>query len=161
MGAEKSHWPAFVLRVISSGDDSEVVAAIFREAKEAASWSEDAVREMIAMPGVSAYVSERDGTASGIVIGRQVLDEAEVLNLAVRQEVRRQGEGGALVRKLLERFTDQHVSRVFLEVRESNAGAIAFYQGLGFQSAGTRKGYYQSPSEDATVMEFWIRKSTD
>jgi ribosomal-protein-alanine N-acetyltransferase len=115
----------------------------------------------VEMPGVAAFVSERGGAISGIAVGRRVLDEAEILNLAVAQGMRRQGEGRALVERLLNRFAEVQVSRVFLEVRESNAGAIAFYRGLGFQVVGTRRDYYQDPEEAATVMELLLRKSTN
>src|SRR5262249_23924557 len=106
------------------------------------------------------YVSERQGGITGVVIGRRVGDEAEILNLAVRPENRRRGEGTELVRKMLEAFAGNGVSRVFLEVRESNAGAIGFYERLGFQAAGSRKDYYQNPTEAAKVMEVSLRKST-
>jgi [ribosomal protein S18]-alanine N-acetyltransferase len=95
------------------------------------------------------------------VVGRQVLDEAEILNLAVTTGMRRQGEGRALVSHILQRFAEHTVSRVFLEVRESNTGAIAFYRGLGFQAVGTRRDYYRDPTEAAMVMELWLRKSTN
>jgi ribosomal-protein-alanine N-acetyltransferase len=96
-----------------------------------------------------------------MVVGRQVLDEAEILNLAVTEGMRRQGEGRALVERIVNRFAEAKVSRVFLEVRESNAGAIAFYRGLGFQARGVRRDYYQDPKEAATVMELRPNKSTD
>jgi ribosomal-protein-alanine acetyltransferase len=137
------------------------VAAILWGAKEAASWSEEALRETALLPGVAAFVSERGGAVSGIVVGRQVLDQAEILNLAVKQGSRRQGEGQALIRRVLQQFGERQVSRVFLEVRESNTGAIAFYRGSGFQSVGSRRGYYRDPIEAATVMELWLSKSTD
>ncbi len=60
-----------------------------------------------------------------------------------------------------ESILEFQVSRVFLEVRESNAGAITFYRGLGFQEVGTRREYYQDPKEAATVMELLLRKSTN
>ena len=149
-----------MIRAFSGEKDAGAVAEILREAREAAIWSEEALRETVKLPGVTAYVSVRSGAISGIVVGRQVLDEAEVFNLAVRQGVRRQGEGRALVGELLDRFVELEVSRVFLEVRESNAGAIAFYRGMGFAAIGTRRDYYQDPKESATVMELWLRKST-
>jgi len=160
MGSEPTARPGFKIRTFSGEVDAAAVAEILREAREAASWSEEALRETVKLPGVTAYVSERNGAISGIVVGRQVRDEAEVLNLAVRQGVRRQGEGRALVGELLDRFVELEVSRVFLEVRESNAGAIAFYRGLGFEAIGTRRDYYQDPKESATVMELWLRNST-
>jgi len=160
MGSEASARSAFVIRAFSGAEDALQVAEILREAAEAATWPEEALRETVKLPGVTAYISERKGAISGIVVGRQVLDEAEILNLAVTQGARRQGEGRALVGHILNRFAEHHVSRVFLEVRESNAGAIAFYRGLGFEAIGTRRAYYQDPQESATVMELWVQKST-
>jgi [ribosomal protein S18]-alanine N-acetyltransferase len=161
MGSDSSAGAGFVLRAFQGARDAGAVAEILSEAKAAAGWSEEALRETALLPGVSAFVSERNGAITGIVVGRQVLDEAEILNLAVAQGMRRQGEGRALVRQLLDRFGKGGVSRVFLEVRESNAGGIAFYRGLGFQAVGTRRGYYHEPKESATVMELWLEESTD
>ena len=160
MGSEGAAGPGFLMRDFRGAEDAAQVAEILGEARGAASWSEEALRETVMLPGVAAFVSERNGAISGIVVGRQVLDEAEILNLAVKQEMRRQGEARALVGRVLRRFTEHGVSRVFLEVRESNAGAIAFYIGLGFQAVGKRRDYYHEPKESATVMELWLNKST-
>jgi ribosomal-protein-alanine N-acetyltransferase len=161
MESEGTARPGFVIRAFDPAADAAKVAEILREAREAASWSEEALRETAMLPGVTAFVSEQNGAISGIVVGRRVFDEAEILNLAAAQGMRRQGAGRALVGHLLRRLAELHVSRVFLEVRESNAGAIAFYHGLGFQAIGTRRDYYQDPKESATVMELWLRKSTN
>jgi ribosomal-protein-alanine N-acetyltransferase len=161
MRSEGTARPDFVIRAFDPAADAPQAAAILREAREAASWSEEALRETALLPGISAFVSERAGSVSGIVLGRQVLDEAEILNFAVRPAARRQGEGRALVRQALQKFAQQQVSRVFLEVRESNTVAIAFYRGLGFESVGVRKDYYRDPLEAATVMDLWLGKSTD
>jgi ribosomal-protein-alanine acetyltransferase len=160
MGSEGTAKPGFVIRALNSAVDAGQAAEILQAARAAASWSVDALRETVKLPGVLAFVSERQGAVSGIVVGRQVLDEAEILNLAVSEATRRQGEGRALVGHILNRFAEFEVSRVFLEVRESNARAIAFYRGLGFKAIGTRPGYYQEPKESATVMELWLRKFT-
>ena len=90
-----------------------------------------------------------------------VTDEAEILNLAVKPANRRQGEGMKLVQRMLEDFQTRSVSRVFLEVRESNTGAIGFYEHLGFRTVGKRKDYYQGPPEAALVMELRLGKFTE
>ena len=161
MGSEGAARPGFAIRAFDAATDAAQVAAILLGAREAASWSEEALREMVSLPGLTAFVSEQGDTILGIVVGRQVLDEAEILNLAVKSEARRQGAGRALVRRVLEQFGEWQVSRVFLEVRESNAGAIAFYRGLGFVAVGLRRDYYRDPIEAATVMELRLGKSTD
>jgi ribosomal-protein-alanine acetyltransferase len=161
MASEGAAKPGFVIRAFNAGADAPKVAEILREAKGAASWWEEGLRETALLPGVLAFVSDRQGAITGFVVGRRVLDEAEILNLAVIAEMRRQGEGFALVRRILEEFSKLKVSRVFLEVRESNAGAIAFYRGLGFEAVGRREDYYQDPREAAMVMELWLDKSTE
>jgi ribosomal-protein-alanine N-acetyltransferase len=86
-------------------------------------------------------------------MGRQVGDEGEILNLAVTPAQRRKGEGGALLDGVLKEFAARRVSRVFLEVRESNETGIAFYSKHGFAKTGRRPGYYRDPEEAAIVME--------
>jgi ribosomal-protein-alanine N-acetyltransferase len=153
MGIESQHDAgAFTVREFCS-EDVAAVSEILREAREAASWSMKALVEFMPLPGAVGLLSERAGKATGFVLGRVAADEAEVLNLAVREEFRRQGEGRALLEELLRRFAGCGVSRVFLEVRESNRGAIAFYERMGFRLKGRRADYYRDPPEAALVYE--------
>ena len=159
MGAEPQHYGgAFVVREFSA-EDAAAASEILLEAREAASWSSRALVEFMGQPGAFALMSRRDGVPTGFILGRLVADEAEVLNLAVREECRRRGEGRALLEVLLRRFAESGVSRVFLEVRESNLGAIEFYERMGFRRSGRREGYYGEPQEAALVFE-WTREST-
>jgi ribosomal-protein-alanine N-acetyltransferase len=75
--------------------------------------------------------------------------ETELLNLAVEPGFRRRGIATMLLRDLVTR----HPGAVFLEVRESNTGALAFYQALGFREVARRRGYYSTPPEGAVVMK--------
>jgi ribosomal-protein-alanine acetyltransferase len=153
MGAEgpqnKAEFVVRDFRVEDAGQASEILLG----AREAASWSSRGLVEFMTLPGVVALISERNGKATGFILGRMVGDETEVLNLAVRVEFRMHGEGRALLRELLQRFAGSGVSRVFLEVRESNHGAIAFYEREGFRQIGRREDYYQDPREAALVYE--------
>jgi [ribosomal protein S18]-alanine N-acetyltransferase len=133
--------------------DAAAVAEILRGALEAVFWPESSVKEVLASQSAVALVSETEGKAAGFLIGRQAADEAEILNLAVAQGSRRRGEGGALLEAALEEFRTRGVSRVFLEVRDSNAAGIAFYGKHGFSKIGRREGYYRDPFEAAIVME--------
>jgi len=128
-------------------------AEILRGSPEAAQWTEWGIRELLGWRGVLALVSEDENKVNAFIIGRQVADEAEILNLAVILPKRRRGEGAGLLKAALEEFRARHVSRVFLEVRESNESAIAFYAGHGFSKTGRRAGYYHDPEEAAIVME--------
>jgi len=153
MGAEQNHKEgAFEVREFRA-EDAAAASEILREARESASWSCQALVEFMPLPGAVALMSERAGRPTGFVLGRLVADEAEVLNLAVCEECRRQGEGRALLVELLRRFAESGVSRVFLEVRESNLGAIDFYERMGFRQSGRRADYYREPQEAALVYE--------
>jgi ribosomal-protein-alanine N-acetyltransferase len=134
-------------------EDAAAVTEILRGAPESVFWPESSVKEVIATKNAVALVSEAEGEAIGFLIGRQAVDEAEILNLAVAKENRRRGEGGALLEAVLEEFRARGVSRVFLEVRDSNAAAQAFYGKHGFSKIGRREGYYREPFESAIVME--------
>ncbi len=151
MGSETKRVDATV-RVFRP-EDVPSVTRILREVPEAANWTEESCRESLNWAGVAAFVGEGEGKLSGFIIGRQVGDEAEILNLAVAPLARRKGEGGALLRAAMEEFRERGVSRVFLEVRESNVTGITFYEGRGFFKSGRRASYYRDPEEAAIVME--------
>lgn len=134
-------------------EDGGAVAEILRQSPEAVFWPEASVREVLEWKGILGIASEARGEVVGFLIGRQLRDEAEVLNLAVAPESRRRGEGGALLRAAVVEFRKRGVKRVFLEVRESNAAGIAFYKNHSFFPTGRREGYYRDPVEAAVIME--------
>lgn len=134
-------------------EDSLAVAEILRHSPEAVYWPEASVREVLEWQAMLGLATEAEGKVAGFLIARQVKDEAEVLNLAVAPENRRKGEGGALLRAALAGLRKRGVTRVFLEVRESNAAGIGFYKHHRFLPAGRREGYYRDPAEAALVME--------
>jgi len=96
---------------------------------------------------------------AGYVVARQAAGELHINNLAVRQNLRQQGIGTALLSRLLEeaKYVDAFV--VFLEVRAGNAAAQAFYERCGFRVVGRRRDYYPEPREDALIMRLdMVRK---
>jgi ribosomal-protein-alanine N-acetyltransferase len=74
-----------------------------------------------------------------------------VMNIAVDPDRRRRGIASALIEALL-RIVGDRDAQITLEVRRSNAGALALYEGFGFRSAGVRRRYYQDDGEDAVIM---------
>ncbi len=133
--------------------DAAAAAEILRASLEAARWTEWGLRELLGWQGVVALVSGDGRKVSGFIVGRQAAGEAEILNLAVIPAKRRKGEGGALLKAAVEALRARKVSRVFLEVRESNEAGIAFYEKQGFSKTGRRAGYYRDPDEAAIRME--------
>ena len=134
-------------------EDARAVTEILREAREAVFWPESSVKEALGWQGALALAGEASGKLRGFLIGRQTGDEAEILNLAVETKSRRRGEGGALLKAAVQEFRARGVSRVFLEVRESNEAGVGFYEKHGFSKVGRREGYYRDPEEAALVME--------
>lgn len=132
--------------------DAPAIAAILQESPQAAAWSSDAIQELAANSGGLALVCEAESEITGFLITRQVAGEAEILNLAIRQKARRQGHASALLQEACEEFCRAAATRVFLEVRDSNSAAIAFYKKHGFQDAHRRPRYYQNPAEAAICM---------
>ncbi|MBE6876491.1 MAG: ribosomal-protein-alanine N-acetyltransferase [Ruminococcus sp.] len=79
-----------------------------------------------------------------------ILDTADLTNIAVAPEYRRQGIAGMLLKELCARIGKVSL---FLEVRESNLPAREFYQKHGFEQVGIRKNFYQHPDENAILMK--------
>ncbi len=103
---------------------------------------------------LSAFLVALDdgGKVTGYAGLQVILDEGNILNVAVRPEYRRQGIAGKLLEVFLN-FAQAHQLRFLtLEVRASNYGAIALYGGRGFRSVGRRRNYYEHPKEDAIIM---------
>jgi ribosomal-protein-alanine N-acetyltransferase len=87
----------------------------------------------------------------GFIVVRCAADEMEVLNLAVLPESRRQGIARTLLDAAVANAGDREVQRIYLEVRDSNAVAIAFYRAMGFEQTGRRSKYYSDPVDDALL----------
>lgn len=116
----------------------------------AAPWSAAAIAELLAQPGVFA-----EGDEDGFILIRVVVDEAEILTLAVRPSSRRAGLGRRLVEAAVVRAAALGAERMFLEVAEGNAAARALYARCGFVEMGRRRGYYSHTDgrrEDALTL---------
>ena len=115
-----------------------------------APWSENMLREEL---GKGIFlVAEQDGRTAGYVGCQTVLDEGYITNVAVSPDFRRQGIARALIAELTAKAGENKLAFVTLEVRESNAPAIALYTGAGFAPVGKRKNFYSNPTENAVLM---------
>lgn len=98
-----------------------------------------------------------EGLVLGYVGMLYVLDEGYISNVAVAPEQRRKGIAGALLEELMRQAAALSLAFVSLEVRESNAPAIALYEKHGFLPVGKRKNYYSLPREDAIIMTKFMK----
>jgi ribosomal-protein-alanine acetyltransferase len=150
---------AVVWRPLVSADVAYVAAL---EAQiHAAPWTPGNFRDALAA-GYSARAGEREGRIVAYGVLMLAPGEAQLLNLSVVPDARREGLGRELLQRFLDDAARLRVEQVFLEVRISNAGAIALYQQQGFVQVARRVAYYpmrrgEVVGEDALVM----RRSLD
>lgn len=113
-------------------------------------WSEKAISDFLLSDTAVYLFSETDGVFSGILSATVAFGEAEIENIAVAPAFRRKGVGKALVNALKDKC-----EKVFLLVKETNTVAISFYNSLGFESVGVRRGYYRGIN--ALIMELKVK----
>lgn len=115
-------------------------------------WSESSVASEL-NNRLSLWLVALDGdTVAGYVGSQSVLDEADMMNIAVHPDYRRQGIGRDLVLALSDALKEKGIRGLMLEVRASNAPAIALYEQLGFRQVGMRPNYYRNPKENALIL---------
>lgn len=115
-------------------------------------WSEAGFAASLKEKGtcyLCAWLGERLAGYCGFL---QVLEEADITNVAVEETLRGRGVGYRMMTKLLELGEKRGVRAFTLEVRQSNYAAIALYEKLGFVSCGLRKNFYEFPREHAVIM---------
>lgn len=115
-------------------------------------WSENSIASELCNPLSLWLVAEAAGTVVGYVGSQTVMDETDMMNIAVHSDCRRQGIAAALVNALVASLQDMGSHSLTLEVRASNAPARALYDMLGFQQVGLRRNYYHNPKEDALIL---------
>jgi ribosomal-protein-alanine N-acetyltransferase len=115
-------------------------------------WSAQQLTDAMGWPGVIAFVAEDAIGVLGYVLGRVIVDEAEILSIGTMPRSRRQGIGRALLDAALDQMIERGARGVWLEVRQSNVAACEMYRVAGFLTTGRRRGYYRQPPEDALVL---------
>jgi len=143
--------PPFEIRPYQPGD-SEAVSEICRQSPQAAQWPKESYDQSHSS-GQVVLIGEIAGQICGFLVARITGDEAEILNTAVDTAHRRKGLASALLAAATSAAWQQMVKNIYLEVRESNRAAIAFYVKHGFAKTGERRGYYNRPTENAIVMK--------
>ena len=137
------------------------VKAILELSPEASAWGIASIQEIFDAHLKYFLIGELDREVVGFICGRRMLDEAEILNLAVDPQSRRLGVGHRLLQALLQTYKRENVLKVFLEVRQSNKAAIEFYSTSGFQITGQRTNYYRNPDEAALILTLALQGNSE
>lgn len=142
---------AFTLRPMTL-EDLEPVVDVERRA-HVAPWSPELLRQELDHAWATVLVCQTDeGRVVGHVVFWLVHDEVHVLNVAADPDYQRRGIGRRLVQAAESMGLEKGAVLSTLEVRRSNAPAIALYQSQGYAQVGVRPRYYSDNGEDALVM---------
>lgn len=115
-------------------------------------WSRDEIKATFLREDSIYCIAEKEGVVIAYAAFFFVLEEANIINIAVDPEYRRQGVANKLMEFVMIQIAKQSLEKVILEVRESNVAAIELYKAFGFKSEGVRKNFYEKPTENGIVM---------
>ena len=145
-------------------NDLRAIIAIQEKSREASRWLLSDYARLLDDSGGLILVAEMPTLdpprVAGFAAFHRIIDEAELFNMAVDPDFRRQGAARALLVEARERLLTAGAKRVYLEVRQSNKPAQALYYSLGFAIHSLRKDYYRDPPEDALVLGWELRPPT-
>lgn len=144
----------FVIEPLTRTDAAAIAGihgATFRQP-----WSDDDFHALLGDDNVFGFIAREEGNRralpGGFVLARLVVDEAEILTIAVAPSAQRRGLGHALMDAILRQLHIARASMLFLEVDEVNAAALALYRRLGFKQVGKRPGYYETATGRSSAL---------
>lgn len=115
-------------------------------------WSEKAFSDSLNSENTIYVVAEEDGKVKAYCGMYLSFEEGNITNVAVAPEYRRKNIAQRMLDYIMEEAKKKGITDIFLEVRETNTGAIALYEKNGFKEAGIRKDFYEKPVENALIM---------
>ena len=131
--------------------DANEIARLEEEAFSDA-WTEKGILDTFHQQQAFVVIGEMNEKVVGYCIMYYVLDEGEIARIAVDDTCKRQGVGRAILNQVECVCKEKAITRILLDVRESNETARAFYRDYGFAEDGIRKNFYEMPKEHAVLM---------
>ena len=133
-------------------EDLDQVSLLERETF-ANPWGKEEIRKACCHEQNIYLTAREDGVVAGYCGVWCSVDQADLCQIAVAPEWRRQGVATALLQRVAEECRHRQVKQLLLEVRMSNTAAVCFYEKEHFDTIYIRKGYYRDPVEDARIMQ--------
>ncbi|HFR3475705.1 TPA: ribosomal protein S18-alanine N-acetyltransferase [Streptococcus suis] len=127
---------------------AEAVLAVMQSVYEQSPWTLEQIASSMESQDEDYYLAYEGQELVGFLAVQMVLDEMEILQIAVKADFQRLGIASQLMAAVMDWDGD-----IFLEVRESNSAAQALYTRQHFTKIGKRKNYYRNPVEDAVMMK--------
>lgn len=112
-------------------------------------WSEQDFSQMLSTGDYFGFICDE-----GFIIGRKIIDEAEIFSIAVLPKFRARGIGSALIKNFHEKAKQMELKKIFLEVNANNTIAQRLYLSNGYEQISVRHNYYGN--QDAVIMQFVI-----
>ncbi len=141
-----------VILEASSGDHASIADLHARSFPRG--WSQSEIAKLALQDNVTLLVARTVGDPDGPILGfniiRRAEDEAEILSVAVDPKGRGRGIGESLMREAILRLRADRVEKLILEVDGANEPAVRLYNRLGFQTVGSRPGYYAGEPENGS-----------
>ena len=115
-------------------------------------WSEKSVASELENPLALWLAAVENSRVLGYAGSQTVMDETDMMNIAVHPDFRHQGIAKGLIESLIAELKERGSRCLTLEVRRSNMPAVSLYEKLGFTQIGRRPNYYRNPKEDALIL---------
>ncbi len=134
-----------------SADDIDGVMAVMNNAFDPVfgeAWTRSQLLSALVMPQTGLIIAKREQIIAGFALTRTVLDEWELLMIAVHSSIQRSSVASKLINKVIDAAYLQQSSTIFLEVRSGNP-AQRFYEKMGFCEIGRRNNYYSGADGDS------------
>lgn len=132
--------------------DVDTIAEMEKRCFPQDAWTKGMLSELLDSPYEWAVLAEEGGQVCGYACLFTLFETADLMNIAVDEPFRGRGIACRLIEALHEKAKELGAERVMLEVRVSNAPAIALYQKYGYEKIAMRKNYYGN-GEDADIMQ--------
>lgn len=142
-----------VARVEEVGSEHAVVLAAIHARSFYQGWNEEEFERLLSDRAIvcdGLYIGKQ-AKPDGFILSRRVLDEAEILSIAINPAFRQRGLSYRLLKRHRETLTQFGIRILHLEVDENNLAAVALYRRAGFEVTGRRRGYYAQPDGSRTT----------
>lgn len=147
------------IRWLIRRDMPEVLA--IEQASFEYAWTEEDFLCCLRQRNCIGMVAEREGRIAGFMIYELHKARLRLLNFAVAPDQRRMNVGAQMVRRLIDKLSQQRRREIVLEVRETNLAAQLFFKTMGFMALGVLRDRYDDTTEDAYLMRYLLTAAPD
>ena len=155
MGSDQKQGVRVHIRWMIRRDMPEVLA-VEQESFEFP-WSDEDFLRCLKQRNCIGMVAEHDDRVVGFMVYELNKTRIHVLNFAVALDFRRRAVGIQMISELINKLSDQHRTRIVLEVRETNMAAQLFFRALKFRAVSVLHNYYEDTPEDGYLMQYRYR----